>query len=88
MLRKEFRTLVNREYCEQNHEFDNQHDAHYWLGLVIEELGEAAQCLNDRKSPVPELVQVVALIEAWVEQINYESDKKRFADKIGREIEE
>ena len=67
MKRKDFRTLVNSEYCEQNHEYDKQHDDHFWLGLVMEELGEAAQNINKGEPALNELVQVVALIESWIE---------------------
>ena len=55
---------MNSEYCKQNHELDSEHDDHYWLGLVVEEIGEAAQEINKGKSPLHELVQIVALIES------------------------
>ena len=67
MERKDFRDLVNAEYAKQNHEYDAQHDDHYWLGLVMEELGEAAENCNQGKSPIEELVQLATLIESWVE---------------------
>ena len=67
MEREDFRELVNTEYCEQDHEWDFQHDDHYWLGLVIEEIGEVAQSINKGGSALDELVQVSALIESWME---------------------
>ena len=67
MKRKDFRTLVDSEYAEQDHEWDFQHDDHYWLGLIVEELGEVAQNINKGESASDELVQVAALIESWME---------------------
>ena len=98
MRRKDFRTLVNREYSDQDHEFDSQHEHHYWLGLVMEEVGEAAQNLNKGQSPLKELVQVAALIESWIENIDTPDDwvirnpnwleqhNELFEQKIGRPI--
>lgn len=96
MQRREFRELVNREYAEQNHEFDSQHAHHYWLGLVMEELGEVSECLNKGKTPLLELVQVATLIESWIENIDTPDDwmpddwkeqhKEMFERIIGRPI--
>lgn len=70
MHRKDFRALVNSEYCKQTRESDKEKHHYDWLGLVMEELGEAAQCVNRGRCPLDELVQVATLIEAWAENIN------------------
>ena len=67
MKRKDFRELVNAEYCKQPHTCDDQHSNHVWLGLIIEEIGEVAQSINKGEPALNELVQVVALIESWIE---------------------
>ena len=60
--------IDNNRNCGKRYPFDFEHDDHFWLGLVIEEIGEVAQSVNKGKpTPVHELVQIVALIESWVE---------------------
>ena len=46
---------------------DGMHD-YVWLGIAIEELGEAAQALNraDGEKLERELVQTAAVIVAWL----------------------
>lgn len=67
MERKDFRERVDNEYADQRRESDSVKPDWIWLNLILEELGEVAQDVNNDRSPLHELVQVVTLIEAWVE---------------------
>jgi NTP pyrophosphatase (non-canonical NTP hydrolase) len=52
-----------RKWGEQDH-----HDL-YWLGILTEEVGEAAKALieNDQPAAEAELVQCAAVLVAWLE---------------------
>lgn len=50
---------------------DNQSLHNYvWLGILTEELGEVAKAINkeDSKNLQEELIQICAVIEAWITQ--------------------
>jgi NTP pyrophosphatase (non-canonical NTP hydrolase) len=59
------RRLQDTKWGEQNH------DDGYWLAILTEELGEAAQSICKRDSNLRnELVQVVAVAIAWIEAMD------------------
>ena len=71
MEHDKFRELVDAEYEKQDHRYDALHCDHFWLGLIVEEVGEVAQAVNKGdKTPIDELVQISALIESWVKMRN------------------
>ena len=74
MNHRDFRELVDIEYWKNQeiHGYDSEHTPHYWLGLVMEELGEVAQAINEGKSPILELTHVIAVIEAWADNTKNE----------------
>lgn len=65
-----FRQLVDEEKKTQNMKWGHQYHDHYtWYTIMMEEVGELAKCFNDNKSVadmVGELVQIVAVVEQWV----------------------
>ena len=66
MNRQDFHDLIQREHHSQRRDSDKYKHDYEWLGLVMEEVGEVAECINKDRCPIAELVQVAALIEAWV----------------------
>jgi len=59
----EERARQDRKWGEQNH-----HDL-YWLGILTEEVGEAAKSIieNAQQNAETELVQCAAVLVAWLE---------------------
>ena len=66
MDREDFHALIQREHHSQRRDSDKYKHDYDWLGLVMEEVGEVAECINEGRCPIDELVQVSTLIEAWV----------------------
>ena len=66
MNRDRFHELVYREFDKQKRPSDKDKHDYEWLGLLFEEAGEVAECVNKGECPVEELVQVAMIVEAWV----------------------
>ena len=66
MNKEAFYESVSAEHNEQKRDSDVYKHDYEWLGLVMEEVGEVAECVNENRCPIAELVQVATLIEAWV----------------------
>ena len=66
MNKEAFYEMVDAEHNEQKRDSDKYKHAYEWLGLVMEEVGEVAECVNENRCPIAELVQVATLIQAWV----------------------
>lgn len=43
----------------------------YWLGILMEEVGEAAKNAIEFSNPEDELIQVAAVALAWIEDIRW-----------------
>lgn len=73
VVRQNIYEEIVQERDRQDRKFGHQkHADHIWLSLVVEEVGEVAECLNDgmNKGLVrTELVQVAALVVAWLEKL-------------------
>ena len=78
MNHSDFRGLVDAEYWKNQeiHGYDSQHTPHFWLGLVIKQIGEVAHAINTEQDPIPELTQVCAVIEAWADNTQSEAHRK------------
>ena len=66
----DFYEKVDSERVRQDKKWGTQHhNAHEWLAILIEEVGETAQGLNDRNPArmEHELIQVAAVAKAWYE---------------------
>lgn len=46
---------------------DQHHTRPYWLAILMEEVGELAQCIVQRKPYEDELIQCAAVCVAWLE---------------------
>ena len=69
MRKAEYDQLVEMERDRQRSLFEEQsHTDSEWLAILMEEIGEAAKCVNDEQNPQDELIQVAAVIEAWITQ--------------------
>lgn len=83
-LRAEVAYEVESERMAQNTRWGKQYHAPgVWLGILTEEVGEAAQAVNglqlpaqakptDAASLYEELIQVAAVAQAWAEQLREE----------------
>ena len=70
-LMNDFLRLVSMERIRQNVKWGEQtHSGHTWVSVLAEEVGEAAQAINDNDIPqaMDELVQVAAVCCAMWEQ--------------------
>ena len=69
MTTKEFRKAVKRERERQLEKWGDQvYNDYVWLGIAVEELGEAVQAINEtcqEDDILKELVQTAAVLEAW-----------------------
>lgn len=56
------------------------HTSLYWLGILMEEVGETSKAIIERKSDDirKELVQVAAVAVAWLENIERAKNLKEF----------
>jgi hypothetical protein len=62
--------VVASERARQDAKWGEQnHDDLYWLGILMEEVGEAAKDVIENRSPHKELIEVAAVAVAWVEAI-------------------
>jgi len=74
--------LIQIERTLQNHKWGTQnHDPLYWLGILMEEVGEVAKALiehNQSYSEVnEELIQVAAVAVAMIDSINRNQRKEQ-----------
>lgn len=70
-----FRTAVSKERERQLDKWGQQsHDAPIWFAILSEEVGEVAKAIleNNADECMDELVQIVAVIETWVESLEQE----------------
>ena len=68
-----FRNQVAAERQRQLEKWGQQfHDNPIWLAILTEEVGEVAKAIleNDGDQCMDELVQIVAVIETWVESLD------------------
>jgi len=71
---------IKREREYQNTKWGQQnHDDEWWLAILMEEVGEAAQgVLHNRfggqAEPRPEIVQIAAVALAWLECIDHQAE--------------
>ena len=69
MKSSEFYQLVEMERERQRSLWgDQSHPDYTWLAILMEEVGEAVKCLNENQNPQDELIQIAAVVEAWVTQ--------------------
>jgi hypothetical protein len=64
---------IQAERARQDKKWGSQnHDDLYWLGILMEEVGEVAQHVIEGRDPYNnhELVEVAAVAVAWLEAIN------------------
>lgn len=69
MNKESFYGMVDAEHEKQKRDGDRDKHDYEWLGLVMEEVGEVAECVNKGECPISELVDVAVLLEAWVVNI-------------------
>ena len=75
-----FRKAVREERQRQLDKWGQQfHDAPIWFTILSEEVGEVAKAIleNDSDECMNELVQIVAVIETWVESLEKENPNGR-----------
>ena len=73
-----FRNAVSEERQRQLEKWGEQfHDDLKWLAILLEEVGEVAKAIleNDGEQSIEELVQVVAVIETWIESLEGKESK-------------
>jgi hypothetical protein len=62
--------LIKIERARQDAKWGVQdHDAPYWLGILVEEVGELAKDIIEHRGIYLELVQVAAVAVAWLENL-------------------
>ena len=64
--------LIRAERMRQDSKWGEQnHSDLYWLGILVEEVGELAKAIieNDGENGVKELVQTAAVCVAWMDAI-------------------
>ena len=69
MTHKEYQERITDEIKYQDLKWGKQdHDDNKWLAILMEEVGEAAQAINqgDTTKAKIELIQVAAVIESWL----------------------
>ena len=45
-----------------------------WCNLALEELGEIAKNINEEESPIVEMIQLTALMLAWLEVFEWKKE--------------
>ncbi len=72
-------TCIKAERARQDAKWGEQdHDDLYWLGILMEEVGELAKSIieNDPKNGAKELIQSAAVCVAWMEAIDRRAGKE------------
>ena len=62
-----------RDYQKQKWGEQSTHSVFLWLSILMEEVGEAAEVLNEgrnKEALSKELIRVAAVAEAWYEKLN------------------